>query len=385
MKFCLSVCELNPLHNGHVKLINEMKKSGGAVILIMSGDFCQRGEMTVLDKYARARHAICAGADMVLELPTVFSVAPAEIFAKGAIKLLSSIKGEKTLYFGTENGEKEDFLKIADILSTEGKDFKAALKEELKDGSPFAQARYRALKRTVDADLSLMETPNSILGLEYVKAIKFYRSDMDICPVKRQDEYLDKSLDKEHISALAIREAIKNGERKKIKGKTPPDVYGDLPTELPEMDKIALYSLLTARASDIKHITDCTEGLENRIKTMAKNAKTFDELVDRLETRRYTRARLSRIITANMLGLSKEFTEKCLKSNLYLKVLAVNENRKDLLSIKTDKVPLLKRKTDAEKLSGTSRECFLKDALACEVYSLASGNRSNEFEMKVIK
>ena len=386
MKFCLSVCELNPLHNGHIKLISEMKNRGDAVILIMSGNFCQRGEAAVTDKYARARHAILAGADMVVELPAVFSCAPAEIFAKGAIKLLSSIKGEKTLFFGAESGGKEDFIKLAGVLSDEDKNFKRVLKEELKQGAPFAVARYNTLKRTCpDTDLSMLETPNSILGLEYAKAISYFGSDIDICPIERENNFASNALGEKYCSSYAVREAIKEGKVKKVKSYLPDYVYGDLPKTLPDISKTALYSVLKADGKDLKRITDCSEGLENRIKAMARGVSSLNELIDRLETRRYTRARLSRIITANMLGLDREFTEKCLKANLYLKVLAIKNERKDLLSVKTDKTPVLTRKTDFEKLSGTSRDCFLKDVFACDVYSLSSGAKVNEFEMKIVK
>ena len=117
MKFCVAICELNPLHRGHIRLIREMKADGNKVALIMSGNFCQRGEAAVLDKYTRARHAVLAGADIVFELPAVFASSPAELFARGAVKLLSSLPVEKTLFFGTESGTKETTLPLTtDIL-----------------------------------------------------------------------------------------------------------------------------------------------------------------------------------------------------------------------------------------------------------------------------
>lgn len=385
MKYSLSVCEFNPLHNGHVRLINEMKAKGDRVILIMSGNFCQRGEAAVLNKHARARHAILAGADMVLELPAVFASQPAEIFAKGAVKLLSSISGEKTLFFGTEAGEKEDFLKVAEALSKESKEFKKVLKTKLSEGLPFAEAREKALEETEDIDLTLLKTPNAVLGLEYSKAIKFFGSDMDICPIKRDGDFNDSELKGEYCSSLAIREAIAIGKRKKAKGFLPSYVYGDLPEALPDMDELSIYAVLRASGKDLRQITDCTEGLENRVKVIARECNDRKTLIDRLETRRYTRARISRIITNNMLGITHELTEKCLKSNLYLKVLAIREDRKDLLSIKTGKTPFITRKNDADRLDGTAKECFMKDVFACELYSLMTGSRLNEYEMKIVK
>ena len=385
MKFCLSVCEFNPLHNGHVRLLNEMKKSGDAVVIIMSGNFCQRGNAAVSDKYTRARHAVLAGADLVVELPVAFATSPAEIFSKGAIKLLSEIKGEKTLFFGTERGDKDAFSKTSDALLRESKEFKKALKEYLSTGIPFAEARERALLDTEDADLSLLKSPNSVLGLEYVKAIKSFKSDIDFCPILRDDNYNDESFSGEFCSSLAIRSSIETGKRKKSKGFVPSFVYGDLPETLPDIGDVVLYCAIRSSSRDLKEITDCSEGLENRIKVLARECRDLKTLVDRLETRRYTRARISRILTNAMLGVTRSFSEKCLRSGLYLKVLAVNEDRKDLLSIKTDHSPLLTRKSDADRLSGTAKESFLKDVFANDVYSLVTGKRMNEYEMKTVK
>ena len=270
MKFCLAVCEFNPLHNGHVRLINEMRKNGDAVILIMSGNFCQRGNAAVLDKYTRASHAVSAGADMVIELPAAFASSPAEIFAKGAIKLLGEIKGEKTLFFGTENGEKEAFAATADALLNETKEFKKALKDRLSTGMPFAEARESALLDTGNADVTLLKSPNSVLGVEYVKAIKSLRSDMDYMPFPRQDNYNDERLAGEFCSSLAIRSALAEGKRKKAKPFLPPFVYGDLPEKLPDMGEITLYAAIRSSSKDLKEITDCTEGLENRIKVLSR-------------------------------------------------------------------------------------------------------------------
>ncbi len=386
MKFCVSVCEFNPLHNGHQKLINFMKSQGDAVVLIMSGGFCQRGEIAVLDKYTRAKHAIKAGADVVLELPCAFSSSPAEMFAKGAIKLLGSLPGEKTLFFGAEKTDKLAFLKTAEALTNESKEFKKALKEELATGVPYAKAREIALSKTATGvDLSLLNNPNCILGLEYVKAIKFFGYDIDIEPIKRDGDFNDLSLDGEFCSAGAIRQAILDGKRKKIKQLVPDFVYHDLPSSLPSFDTQAIFSVLKTSTKELKEVTDCTEGLENRIKVLARSSSTLEDLISRLETKRYTRARLSRILTNNMLGVTREFTEKCLKSNLYLKVLAINEEKKELLSVLAQsRNTLITRKADADRLSGTAEICFSKDVLANDIYNLCALKKTNEYDMKTV-
>lgn len=385
MKFCVAICELNPLHSGHIRLIREMKADGNKVALIMSGNFCQRGEAAVLDKYTRARHAVLAGADIVFELPAAFASSPAELFARGAVKLLSSLPVEKTLFFGTESGTREEFLTLAKATLIESKQFKAALKERLEVGSPFALARMQALE-DIGVDVTLMKTPNAVLGVEYVKAILRLNEDMDFQPIMRTGAHDDLSVGGEYVSAAAVRAAVGDGKKKKVKQYLPKYVFADLPEELPDMSEVAMYKILESEGKDLQKITDCAEGLENRIKVTCRAASNLGDLISRLETKRYTRARISRIITNNMLGVTSDFTDKCLKSNLYLKVLAVAEDSMDILShISGCKNKIITRKADGDKLTGVAKECFEKDVFANDVYSLVTGKKSNEYEMKIIK
>ncbi len=388
LKISIAVCEYNPFHDGHALHLKQAKESSpDAVAVIMSGNFCQRGEAAVMDKYARARHAILNGADIVFELPTVFSIAPAEIFASGAIKLLDSLPGDKTLYFGTETGEKEDFLKIAEASLFESKEFKAALKINLSKGLPHAQARVEALKTVYpDLNFSVLENPNSVLGVEYAKALLKNRSKTEIRPIERIGGYDDLSLKGEYCSAAAIRYAILDGKKKKIKGFVPPCVYEDLPDRLPVFDDLFLFRALEASKSELKEVVDCTEGLENRIKALAPSVKNLEDFIDKLETRRYTRARLRRILAANALNITKEFTEKCLKSNLYLKVLAIANDKLNLLSdFSNCQNKLITRKSDADSLTGIKKACFLKDVYANDVYNLVTKRRTNEYQTLFVK
>ncbi len=387
LNLSVAVCEYNPFHNGHKLHIDRMRENADAVVVIMSGNFCQRGEAACLDKYTRARHAILNGADMVFELPVVFSVAPAEIFASGAIKLLDSLPGKKTLFFGTESGNKEDFFALAEKSLYETKEFKETLKELLKSGIPHAAAREEAFKNTYPRlDTSLLKNPNSVLGVEYTKAILKHRSDMEICPIEREGGYNDLSLSGNYASAAALRYAIYDGKKNKTKKYLPACVFDDLPKTLPDFGDIALFRALESSKNDLKNVVDCTEGLENRIKAIAPNSKTLEEFIDKLETRRYTRARLRRIVTANALNVTKELTEKCLKSNLYLKVLAVASDKTYLLSeFSGGKNKLITRKSDVDKLQGTQKICFLKDVYANDVYNLITKSHTNEFETKIVK
>ena len=385
MKICTAVCEYNPLHNGHVRHLAAMKSelSPDCVAIIMSGNFTQRGEIAVMDKLTRARHAVLAGADVVFELPAVFAVGNAEIFAKGAVKLLGELPGEKTLCFGCESGDAAAFRYVAKTLSDESKEFKKALKSRLNEGFSLARAKAEALEELdIGADIELLKSPNNILGVEYTRAILELGAKMDILPVRRVGgNYSDDKLYKNLSSASAIRKAVSEGRR--VKSNVPPFVYADLPKKLPNVDDLIFYSLMIKDKRDLKGILDCTEGIENRVKSCLKDSHSLSELKGKIVTKRYTAARVSRIAAASLLGISESFVRKCLKSDLYLNVLAIKEGREGLLSEFREncKLPLITRKSDAAHLHSAAAECFEKDTLANDIFNFATGQSVNEYLM----
>lgn len=389
MKIALTICEYNPFHNGHLYSINQIKRelSPDLLCVIMSGNFTERGEIAIANKYKRARHAITAGADVVFELPTVFATAPAEIFAKGAVKLLSTLRGEKTLCFGIEKGSKSGLIATATALSRESKEFKTLVKNQLKTGVSLARAKHEALAilNPPDIDLDFTETPNNILGLEYTKAIVEGGFKMDVLPIIRQGAgYKDKDTVGNLGSAMAIREAIKKDKLNSVKKLVPDYVFKDLPKKLPDHGQITLYSLMATPKKQLKQIIDCTEGLENRIKAYLKECLTLEELLDKLATKRYTNTRLQRIATASLLGITESFTRDCLKGKLYLKVLAVKKDSLQAVTHLLGDTPFIMRKSDADKLEGVAKECFLKDAFANDVYSVITQEKNNEFYTEII-
>lgn len=388
MKIAITICEYNPFHNGHAYSLSEIKKSGAdAIICIMSGNFTERGEIAVMHKNVRAKHAILAGADMVIELPTVFATAPAELFAKGGVKIAESLQGERTLFFGIESGDKAGLIATAKYLISETKEFKAALKEELKSGVSFAKARYNALERLnpPDIDLGYTLTPNNILGLEYTKAVIENGFRTDVNPIIRVGaDYKAEKPSGGYFSASGIRTAIADGKIKKTAKYMPSFVYDDLPTVLPDVDKEIMYALLSLPKRKIAEIIDCTEGLENRIKSMLKDCFSRKELMEKLATKRYTAPRISRITLSAMLGIDEKFIKKCLKSELYLKVLAIKKDKTELLSKLLYKTPFIMRKKDADGLSSVAKECFEKDVFANDVYNIATGKKSNEYHTIIV-
>ncbi len=389
MKICACIAEYNPLHLGHIKHINYIKNELGAekLVVIMSGNFCQRGEPAVLSKFTRAKQAIIAGADMVIELPTVFSIGNAETFASGAIKLIEDLGEINALCFGVESGKREDFIGIATALANESKAYKKAVKEHLAKGVSLAKAKLLALRETEgEFDENLLSSPNNILGVEYTKAIIKRKSAIEIFPMLREGDHNNKTLKKGITSASSIREMIKTGKIKKVKSNVPPFVYKDLTPYPFAFDKMIMTKVITENEESLKTLPDCTEGLENRIKALSKENNTVEDLVAKATTKRYTSSRIRRILLANLLGITEELKNDCLSKPLYAKILAVSEDSKELISLLSTKssIPILTRKSDGEKLTKTAKECFEKDVLAQELYNLATSKKENENFMLII-
>ena len=341
MKVCACIAEYNPLHLGHLKHIDYIKNTLKAerIVVVMSGNFTQRGEPAILDKYTRARHAIIAGADAVIELPTVFATANAEIFAKGAVGIISSLNVADGLCFGVESGSEDEYIALARAMNDESKDFKRALKESLEKGISLAKAKFEAVKAVNFGNFNenLIAKPNNILGLEYTKALLKLDSPIGIYPMLRDGDHNDLTLKKGITSATSIRAALKAGLKKKLKKSVPPFVYKDLKEYPYAFDKIIMSAALTASREKLAEICDCTEGLENRIKALSKDNNTVDGLVEKVSTKRYTATRIRRILTANLLGINKDLVEDCLRSGLYARVLAVDANKKDIISAISEK------------------------------------------------
>lgn len=385
MKICAIICEYNPFHNGHKYLIEKAKNLSGAdsVLCIMSGNFTERGEIAILNKFKRAKHAVLGGADVVLELPTIFATAPAEIFAKGAVKLLTSIPEVEYLAFGTENGDVDSFTKLAEILNNETIEFKQTLKENLSEGLPFAKAKTDTIQKLYpQLDSSILSAPNGILGVEYTRAILSLNSKIKILPIKRIGaNFSDDNLYENLSSASAIRKNLGLNDFEKIKLNLPYFVLKDLNNFDEKKFKDAVYlSALTASKNELKKICDCAEGLENRIKSLTEKCNNYDDLVIKTSTKRYITTRIKRILLNNFLKIDKKLIERCLKNKLYLKVLAVKKDKADkiLKSLSKSKLTVLTRKTDVNNLSKTALSCYEKDVLANRIYNNFFNERENE-------
>ena len=375
MKICAIICEYNPFHNGHLYQMQEAKRlsKADAILCVMSGSFVQRGEAAIVDKFTRAKHAVLAGADAVIELPTVFATSNAELFAKGAIALISSIPDVTTLCFGAENADKSAFLESAKLLNNEPKEISEKIKELSATGISYAKARALAWENLLPIDL--LSSPNNILGLEYTKAILAQKANIDILPLQRiGGNYNDSNLQKNYSSATAIRTAISKGEN--YKENLPDFVCEDMPSEIEKyLETLEKYALLATPLNEIAKVCDCGEGLENALK---KAAQTDETLVESLTSARYTSSRIRRIALQNLLKIRESLIRDCLHSPLYLRILGTKKERKDVLSaLSQSSFPLLVRPRDENHLDGTARECYDVDVFAEKAYGLLYKNKTS--------
>ena len=370
MKICAIICEFNPFHNGHKYLLEQAKKASGcdALLCIMSGSFTQRGEMCILDKFTRAKHAVLGGADCVIQLPATFAVAPAEIFAKGAIKILSSVPEVSHLAFGCESGQCEDFLNAAKLLLNESKKFKDVLSEKLEGGESYIKS-YAAAFKSCGGNGELLSKPNNVLALEYTKALMRINSDISILPIKRiGGGYSDGELKEDFSSATAIRQNLAD---LKVKNNLPDFVYDDLQNAATgNYDSMLRYCLFKTGTDKLKRIYGCGEGLENRLKSLDGNP--VQEIINAATSKRYSSSRIKRILCANALELYRDESERFLNSELYIKVLAIKKDKADrmLAALAKSDYPLITDGSSAlTKLTDTAKQCLEKDKNELNVWN----------------
>lgn len=342
MKICTIICEFNPFHNGHAYLLERARNLSGCdfVLCVMSGQFTQRGDMCRTDKYLRAKHAVLCGADAVIELYTPFAVAPAEIFAKGAMKEICRTDGDITLAFGCESGTGEEFLKAAALLNDESEQFKSFLNERLDSGESYIKS-YRLAFEKCGGNGELLSSPNNVLGVEYAKAALKADKKIELLPVKRVGAgFCDDTLRENFSSAGAIR---KNADSAALSGNMPACSLNDFLASSDREERfktLAADMLFLGEKENVKRVYGCGEGLENRLKKLSDCGLDYDGIVMNASGKRYTQARIRRILCANLLGLYQSDTEKFLESRIGCRVLAIKKAVADGL------LPLLKPEDD---------------------------------------
>lgn len=302
------VCEFNPFHKGHKYLIDAVKKDGDTVVCVMSGNFVQRGEPAIFSKEARVKAALLNGADIVLELPFIYATASAEIFAFNAVKILNDFGCDK-IAFGTENADVSTLEKTVEILNDNAFDIK--IKKYLEDGVSYPIARQRAFDEyNIDFDIS---TPNNILALEYMKALKKLNSKMMPMPITRIGAGYNDTKSVDGIaSATHIRQLIESNEC--FSQFIPENIIEFYNEEIKkgnyvskEKYNLASLSLLRSKLNeDLSCIANMAEGLENRIKYAIKESTSLDEIFDKAKTKRFTHSRIRRAVLSLTLGITAD-------------------------------------------------------------------------------
>ena len=363
MKATGVVVEYNPFHNGHKYHLEKAREKGigDVVIAAMSGDFLQRGEPGIVNKWKRAEMALRSGVDIVAELPAYYSNQSAEIFARGAVGILGAL-GVSDIVFGSESGEIERLKSIAAL--EENEEFQTYLKEELGRGSSYPTSFAAAIEK-VTGEKGYM-TPNDILGTEYVRSIMKLGVDINPIAIKREGAgYHSHDIEGEIASATAIRKMLveKSG---KIKNLVPDQVYEILTDEfgqgkcawLHEFYPILRHEIILHKDS-LDKIQDIEAGFENRLYESAVKNREFDKFYGDIMTKRYTNARIQRILTHILLGITVKITEDAKMGVPYVRILGFNEKGgKYLKSIrgKTGIEVFTTLKNVSKKLSGREKE-----------------------------
>lgn len=317
MKIVGIVAEYNPFHGGHRHHIAETRRRVGecAVVCVMSGNFVQRGECAISDKWTRARMALEGGADLVLELPTVWAAASAEHFAHGAVSLLKDA-GAEVISFGSEGGDGELLAGAARCLDTA--EFQAALRGHLDAGLPFALCRHRAAEELLGvAEAACLAAPNDNLAVEYLKAARRLGWEPEVIAVPRVGAAHDGGDHPEYPSASHVRKLVLAGE-----------VPMDNPAALEYNERGVLTRLRAMTPADFEQLPDCGEGLAVRLYEAARKAVTLNEVYDLAKTKRYAHARIRRAVLWAALGLTAADRPE---SPPYLRVLGANERGRGVL------------------------------------------------------
>ena len=326
MKLAAIICEFNPLHTGHKKLIDFAKEQADKVVCVMSGNFTQRGLPACADKYVRARHALKAGADLVVEIPTVYATASAENFAYGAVTIAEKLHAD-CLVFGSECGDVSELNRCVDALEDE--EINTRIRKNLSKGMNYPKAVALA------AGLTVLDKPNNVLAIEYLKALR--KIDSKILPItlKRADNYNDNAAS-EFASSMALR------QNKALRDKYTFDfVTGDIDDGIEQKySTVAPAFLALATKEELEKIEGVTEGIHNRIYA-ADKSQGLESILEQVKTKRYTRMKLQRIVLNCVLGITKNIAEECKTQTIKTRVLGVkigNETILDGINDDTDEI-----------------------------------------------
>lgn len=387
MKIAAVVAEFNPFHNGHKYIADKIRENGaGCVIAIMSGNWVQRGDTAIISKFARTKQALECGYDLVVELPTYWAMATAQKFAAGAVYIAENL-GADTLCFGSECGDITRIMQT--VYTVRSKECEQRIKSYLASGMPLAKARETAVN-DICQNGELLRNPNDTLAVEYVSAAKDLNSKMRFEAVKRiAVGHNDTLVADGYCSASTLREMIRKGDIDEAGHYMPGAAFEILldeyekgkTSDITSLEKAIIASLRTSTPEKIGKTPDTSEGIEHRIFNAASMSSSLAELLETAGTKRYTNARLRRLILAAFLGESIDTIPAKVP---YIRILGCNETGAIILqnSRENSKIPIVMRSTT---LKSTPEFDF--EAKATDVYSLSQlvpDNSGSEFTNGVI-
>ncbi len=373
MKNYAIISEFNPFHNGHAYLVKSCREHGAThITAVMSGNFVQRGEPAIFPKHIRTLTALKNGVDLVIELHLPFAVSNAQQFAENGTSVADAMNCVDCIAFGSECGDISSLNELSSLIISEN--FQKKLKKQISTGISYPSALTNTMKIINPSLVPLMSEPNNILGIEYIKAV--YKLGSPIKPVTFKrigNAYNDTSASSEFASAASIRRLIY--ENKSFKKYVPENSVDILLSEiekgniasLSENERGFILKLRQMSANDIAAIADVNEGLENRIKTAVMNSTSLEKIIERTKSKRYTYARIRRILLACLLNIKKSYlTEKA----PYIRVLGFNSRGAEILSCVKQKsvVPLITKIRKAESLSPAEKAFLALEINAGDIY-----------------
>lgn len=378
MKIASIIAEYNPFHRGHAYQIKKIKSEySDYIVVIMSGNFVQRGEPAIINKFERAKIAVDNGASLVLELPLFYATSNAEIFARGGISILDSMDIINRLYFGSEDDAsilKNLSEKIKDNLDDE------KIKKFLAEGNSYIKSRELAMDFLSDEEKEILKKPNNILGLEYIKNLDKINSKIEAHSMARKNvNHKDDFAFEGFASASHIRNLANKGQEV---SNFIPD-YELIPeNKLENYFEIFKYKMISEKIN-FSHYFDYEVGLENRILENL-DSKNFEELIEKVHSKRHSRSRIKRLILEILLDIKKDAIKKSFEVP-YTRVLACDERGIEILKKSKNKNKIYSFKSFYDKSTGITKAMLDKEILASDLYNIKSGKIRTDFTREVYK
>lgn len=369
MKIAGVIAEYNPFHSGHEWHLAETRRRTGCdfVVVCMAGSYVQRGEAACLSKWARAEAALRCGADAVFELPALFAVRSADAFARGGVGVLEGL-GVDALSFGCETTRLQTIEALAELHEHEPEALSDAVRRGLAEGKSHARARGEAVAAMLGMEPEALNAPNLVLAAEYVRQLRRRSSAMEIAVVPRAGDYHDADVRAPFASATAVRAALAEGRKEEALAVVP-EAAREILSRAGSMhapDDLLLWRLRQTSEAELSALPGVAEGLERRIFRCAAVASTREELLDALKCKRYTRARLSRVLACALLGLTNALAERHPEPE-YARLMGMRRDARPLLSElkRRAKLPIV---SDPVRLQ--SDECFRLECRATDLRAL---------------